>query len=406
MIDLFKTNELSDERIAQAVYGLLEECIDINASDIHFNPRSDKTVDILFRVKGILIKKYSVSVDFYRYIEVFIKGKSEIPKQDKKNFDGRLEYFSSVKNKKYYFRVATSWSDTGNATKITLRLLNPYLNTITLEELGFEKEDLNNWRLMLNMAKGIIIVSGPTGSGKSTTLYASLRYVKKNRHVITIEDPIEASIDDITQLQVKPGYISFADHLKISLRHDPDVIMVGETRDKETAQIAISAALSGHLVLTTLHANSALVSVTRMIDLNVDLFNFVYSLRAISAQRLLPELCPYCIQQHEMDMNIVLTLKKLGVKDVTLPQHYYTSKGCSHCNYTGIVGKKLIYELAVFDEEDRKLIFKTIKRQEAYEEILLRHLKEKYGFKSMLDRALEKVGQGIVSINSVINYCL
>ena len=385
---------------------ILSAAVRRNFSDIHFNPRPEGRVEVLVRQNGKLSKIQEIPLSLYRYVEVWLKGKAGIPKQDKTNWDGRIDYVCD--DQKCAFRVATSWAVTGEATKITLRLLPPELDKMALEDLGFELEDLNAVKGCLEAARGIFLVSGPTGSGKTTTLYAALKYVKQDRHVLTIEDPVEAAISDVTQLEVKKGVVSFADHLKSALRHDPDVILVGEIRDEETARVSVSASMSGHLVLATLHANSCLMTVPRMVDLGADTFNLVFSLKGAIAQRLLPKNCEYCKEEAPVPEHLKGAFKRFApgwIRDAAPGSHFY-SRGCEYCNWTGVRGRRMIYELITFDGDDKRYVFSLLKEKKDFEREYSGYVREKYALKTMVVRALELVEMGEVSFASLVRYCL
>lgn len=382
---------------------ILSELIRRGGSDIHFNPLPDGRVEVLFRIDGVLEKHSEIPLRFYRYIESWLKGRSGIPKQEKRNWDGRLDFICD--DEKCSFRVATSWSAVGEATKITLRLLPKDIEKLDLAALGFEEEDLVLMEAVLNAAKGIVLVSGPTGSGKTTTLYAAILRIRNRRHVLTIEDPIEAPIEGVTQLEVKPGVASFSDHLKAALRHDPDVIVVGEIRDEMSARIAVSASLSGHLVFGTVHANTAVASVTRMADLDADLYNLAFSLRMSLAQRLLPRLCPSCTKLEPITPREAEIFVRLGGRKELLPSLVPVADGCEECNFKGVKGRIMVYELLTFDEEDRELIYLTLTNREPLEKKLEAHMKKKYSTTFLLERAMAMVNEKKISLESVINYC-
>jgi len=386
----------------EKVQGLLSRLIVAGGSDVHFDPSNNGTVSVKFRINGVLVEVDRIPVREYRYMETWIKGKSAIPKQEKKNWDGRLDFRANGTHRS--FRVATSWAPVGDASKITMRLLPEDIGKVPLERLGFFQEDLNALLTALNSATGIIIVSGPTGSGKTTTLYSAMSYVR-DRHVLTIEDPIEAPMEGVNQLEVRAGVASFHDHMKAAVRHDPDVILVGEIRDGETASVAVSAALSGHLVLGTVHANSGLVTVTRMADLGADVYNLAFSLRISTAQRLLPALCPECRQNIPLSDHLAWALKRFA-KNIRIPSENWTAEGCDYCNGTGVSGRVMVYELFAFDEEDRALIYDTLKKRLPFEDQMKRHFQKKYGTMTLLERAIERARKGDVSLESVLRYCL
>lgn len=396
-----------DDKAVFCVNTIIEMALKFNASDIHFNPTPHNFTEIVIRVNGKLIKIATVPMMIYSYMSAYIKGKSGIPKQEKRNLDGSMEYLYS--NEKYAqipvsFRVAVSWAAKTNNSKITMRVMPIGINFTNLIDLGFEKKDYTQFKSSLDAAKGIIMVSGPTGSGKSTTLYSALKEIKEERHILTIEDPIETGVDGITQLQVTPD-IGFLDHLKAALRHDPDVIMIGEIRDAETAQTAVSAALSGHLVLSTIHANSAIVTIARLADLGADVFNLSYSLRATTAQRLIPKLCSQCRFPIDTPEVIKVGLKKYFGENFVLPQQVFTSEGCEYCRQSGIESRKMVYESIFFDREDQNFIFDLLKSRQPLEKTLYQHLVKKYKYKNVFEKAYKYAVEGMFRMEDVLRYC-
>jgi len=264
--------------------------------------------------------------------------------------DGRI--FFNKDGMKFDIRVSVL--PTLHGEKVVLRLLNNDATDIELETLGFSTTDLENYQEGIKQHNGILLISGPTGSGKTTTLYATLKLLnQEERNIVTIEDPIEYTLEGINQVQLKESIgLDFASALKTFLRQDPDIIMLGEIRDKDTASMAIRASLTGHLVLSTIHTNSAWDTVSRLIDMGVPSYLIASTLRTSVAQRLVRILCPSCKGKRRFDAN---TLPK-GFKPYQEVEEDYYAVGCEECHYTGYKGRKAIYEVIPIDREVASLI--------------------------------------------------
>jgi general secretion pathway protein E len=288
-------------------------------------------------------------------------------------------------------RVSTMPSSHGE--RVVMRLLDKNATRLDLHSLGMTQTIQESFRKLIERPHGILLVTGPTGSGKSTTLYAGLQEINSNeRNILTVEDPIEFDIDGIGQTQVNPRVdMTFARGLRAILRQDPDVVMVGEIRDLETAQIAVQASLTGHLVMSTLHTNTAIGAVTRLRDMGIEPFLLSSSLLGVLAQRLVRTLCPDCKQAYEADES----QKKLcGVKkkpQLTL----YRATGCPHCNYKGYRGRTGIHELLLVDDKVQALI-----HDEVGEQAIEKHIRDYTP--SIRQDGLDKVIQGITSLEEVM----
>ena len=322
---------------------LVTEAKNLGSSDIHIESFEEKG-RIRMRIDGQLIERYSIKKGDYPFLINKIKIKANLDIAEKRlPQDGRIFFNSN----NYRFDIRVSILPTLHGEKIVLRLLNKETDNLKIEGLGFSKDQLKHYLEATKKTNGIILISGPTGSGKTTTLYATLKIVNKERvNILTIEDPIEYTLEGINQVQLKEAIgLTFASALRTFLRQDPDVIMLGEIRDPETAQMAIRAALTGHLVLSTIHTNSAWGTVARLADMGVPGYLIANSLVLTVAQRLVRLLCPHCKQQEEF-------------KEEMIPQNFsfskqlsyhYTAKGCGHCYYTGYSGRKAVYEVIPID---------------------------------------------------------
>jgi len=301
--------------------------------------------------------------------------------------DGRINF----KQQDQQFDIRVSILPTLYGEKVVLRLLNSDATEIDLNSLGFSKFDLDNYLQGVKKPNGILLISGPTGSGKTTTLYATLKLLnKETRNILTIEDPVEYTLEGINQVQLKESIgLSFSAALRTFLRQDPDVIMVGEIRDTETANMAIRAALTGHLVLSTIHTNSAWGTVSRLIDMGVPPFLVANTLNTTAAQRLVRLLCPYCKKQEVFSNE----LYPKQFKPYHKVSHQFKAQGCEQCYYTGYKSRKAVYEVIPIDQE---LAFE-IKNGNMYIQALL---KER-GIQTLAENAFNIFSEGLTSIDEI-----
>ena len=337
-----------EKPVVRLVNSILLDAIHRGASDIHLRP-GDKKVELLFRQDGSLVHVRDLAKLLLPAVVARIKilGRMNIAERRLPQ-DGRAR----MVERKTVVDMRISVIPTVEGESVVIRLLNASAGLRSVAELGFNQRDAEVFTDLLHKSYGMLLVTGPTGSGKSTTLYAALQEVKKqNVNIITIEDPVEYHIDDIQQIQVNtaPGF-TFARALRNILRHDPDVVMVGEIRDQETAKIAVESALTGHLVLSTLHTNDAPTAVTRLIEMGVESFLVKSSLLGVLAQRLVRLNCPHCRTGEPVDK---LMRKTLGI---AADEPFYHSVGCSECNQTGFHGRKAVYELLLFTPALRSLL--------------------------------------------------
>jgi len=318
--------------------------------------------------------------------------------------DGRFDIKSGEKE----IDIRVSVIPVAGGERVVLRLLDR-ADLINLEELGLDREMHAIVDNLIHLSNGIVLVTGPTGSGKTTTLYAALSRINSpDKNIITVEDPIEYQLPGIAQIQVKPEInLTFANGLRSILRHDPDIIMVGEIRDLDTADIAVRASLTGHLVFSTLHTNDTAGAITRLIDIGVEPYLLTSSVRAIIAQRLVRKICPYCKTEYRLDKEAparqglaggddIIELEKLGIKIEELPKKLYRGKGCSHCHegYSGRIG---IFEILLIKEEIEKMIMekkpsRTIKNEA-----------KKKGMRTLREDGIKKVLAGITTLSEVLS---
>ncbi|SES20386.1 GspE/PulE family protein [Pedobacter rhizosphaerae] len=325
---------------------LIEEAKKLKSSDIHIETFEQKS-RVRIRIDGMMIERYQIIKEDYPSLVNKIKIMANLDIAEKRlPQDGRIQYRSA---KQSAFDIRVSVLPTLHGEKIVLRLLNNNSTDIDLNTLGLSEEDMFNYMQGVQRPNGIILISGPTGSGKTTTLYATLKLLNKStRNILTIEDPIEYTLEGINQVQLKESIgLGFASALRTFLRQDPDVIMVGEIRDPETANMAIRAALTGHLVLSTIHTNSAWGTVSRLMDMGIPSFLVANTLNTSVAQRLVRLLCPACKEAVSFNSN---QYPKQFRAPVALSQHYI-AKGCSQCFYTGYKGRKAVYEVIPIDAD-------------------------------------------------------
>ncbi|MBN2520427.1 MAG: type II/IV secretion system protein [Bacteroidales bacterium] len=324
---------------------LIEEANSINSSDIHIESYED-ICRVRMRIDGKLIERYIIPKEEYPAIINKIKIKSHLDIAEKRlPQDGRI-YFENGDEK---FDLRISVLPTLYGEKIVMRLLSKDSTNIDINQLGFQADQLEYYMEGVKKPHGIILISGPTGSGKTTTLYATLKILNNEySNILTIEDPIEYTLEGINQVQLKESIgLTFASALRSFLRQDPDIIMLGEIRDSETAQMAIRAALTGHLVLSTIHTNSAWGTISRLIDMGVPPFLLASTLNLSVAQRLVRLLCPNCKVEEAFDK----TLYPKNFKPKTEVKKHYVAKGCEDCYYTGYKGRKAIFEVIPVDFE-------------------------------------------------------
>ncbi|WP_027669358.1 type II secretion system ATPase GspE [Rheinheimera baltica] len=355
-----------DAPIIKLINAMLGEAIKLGASDIHVET-FEKALIVRFRVDGILREVLRPNRRLSSLLVSRIKVMAKLDIAEKRvPQDGRISL--RIAGRAVDVRVSTMPSSHGE--RVVLRLLDKNNSHLNLVDLGMTGSVQEAFSQLILKPHGIILVTGPTGSGKSTTLYAGLTEINtKDRNILTVEDPIEYELEGIGQTQVNTKVsMTFARGLRAILRQDPDVVMVGEIRDLETAQIAVQASLTGHLVLSTLHTNTAAGAITRLEDMGVEAFLLSSSLLGVLAQRLVRTLCPHCKAAHEPDKeerNLLGVAKKEGVI-------IYRAIGCEHCNQTGYRGRTGIHELLMVDEHIRELIHNG-KGEQAIEKYVRQH---------------------------------
>ena len=346
--DLLESDD--DAPIIKLINAMFSEAIKEGASDIHIETFETVLV-IRFRVDGVLREVLRPNRKLASLLVSRVKVMSKMDIAEKRvPQDGRISL--RIAGRAVDVRVSTMPSNYGE--RVVLRLLDKNNARLNLEDLGMTEANCEHFATLVRKPHGIILVTGPTGSGKSTTLYAGLSAINsKDRNILTVEDPIEYELDGIGQTQVNPKVdMTFARGLKAILRQDPDVVMVGEIRNLETGHIGVQASLTGHLVMSTLHTNTAAGALTRLEDMGVEPFLLSSSLLAVLAQRLVRTLCPECAQPHRPDHEECVML---GIAD-DASKEIYQAKGCEKCNFTGYRGRTGIHELLIVDETVREMI--------------------------------------------------
>ncbi len=354
-VDLLDSED--EAPIIKLVNSLISQSVKEHASDIHIEP-TEKDIVVRFRIDGILYEKIRPPKKLHAPIVSRIKVQAGLNIAEKRlPQDGRIRI--KIAGKDIDIRVATVPTSYGE--RITMRLLDRSSILLNLQDLGFSPDNYATMNGLINKSHGIILVTGPTGSGKTTTLYAALASINSpDLNILTVEDPVEYQLDGVSQTQVNPKInLTFAGGLRSFLRHDPDVIMVGEIRDLETAEIAIQAALTGHLVLSTIHTNDAPGAITRLVDMGVEPFLVASSVIGILAQRLVRTLCPQCKEPYEASAEEVKELG-LAVDVVGERPKFWRGKGCPNCLNTGYRSRIGIYELMLPTDEVRQLILQNV----------------------------------------------
>lgn len=322
---------------------LIGEAKNLKSSDIHIESYENKC-RVRIRIDGMMVERYLLKRDDYPSLINKIKILSNLDISERRlPQDGRINF----KHRDQQFDIRVSILPTLHGEKVVLRLLNNDATDIDLNSLGFSDFDLDNYLQGVKRPNGILLISGPTGSGKTTTLYATLKLLnKETRNILTIEDPVEYTLEGVNQVQLKESIgLGFASALRTFLRQDPDVIMVGEIRDPETANMAVRAALTGHLVLSTIHTNSAWGTVSRLIDMGIPSFLVANTLNTTVAQRLIRLLCPQCKKEQAFSTELY---PKQFKPYADVPKHY-TPYGCEACYYIGYKGRKAVYEVIPID---------------------------------------------------------
>jgi len=370
---------------------ILSDAAKNKASDIHIEPQ-ENFVNVRYRIDGYLKSIMKLPNKLHARLVTRVKILSDLDVAERrKSQDGRAMIL--VNGRKVDLRI--SIIPTYHGEKVALRLLDTREARIELDKIGLQQEELSIFTEAINRPQGMILATGPTGSGKTSTLYAALNFVKsETKNIITIEDPIEYLIADVTQMQINPVKdVTFANTLRSVLRQDPNVILVGEIRDKETAEIGFRASLTGHLVFSTVHTNNAISSVTRLLDIGLEPYLISSSLILIVAQRLIRLICPHCKEEYTPDKKLMdkfkIYIDKFDIK------RFYKGKGCEQCGFAGFLGRTAIFEILKMNEKIRSLI-----SNKASEDLILKEAK-KGGLKLLTESGIAKVAAGLTTLEEV-----
>lgn len=380
--------------IIRFVNSILADAIKKRVSDIHFEPY-EKNYRVRFRIDGNLIEATAPPPEAAPAISSRIKIMSKLDIAEKRRpQDGRLKV-RTTKGKEMDFRVSilpTMWGE-----KVVLRLLDKANLQLDMTKLGFEEDDLRTFKHNVHLPQGMVLITGPTGSGKTTTIYSALAELNQpDVNIATAEDPVEFNLEGINQVQMNPDIeLTFASALKSFLRQDPDIVMVGEIRDLDTAEIAFKAASTGHLVVSTLHTNDAPSTVIRLTEMGVAPYIITSTVNLIIAQRLVGRVCEACKYPLEVPAQTIIDL---GVEPADVPGYkLFKGRGCSNCSGSGIKGRAAIYELMSMNEVMKEAILKGSSTSE------LRVLCRKQGMRTLRRSALLKLKRGITTIEEVLN---
>jgi len=384
--------EIDDAPIVKYVNLLITEAVTDRASDVHIEPM-DNDVRVRFRIDGVLHEIRRNPKQLHPGVVARIKVMADMNIAEKRvPQDGRASI--DMRGKAIDIRVASL--PTIHGEKMVLRILDKSASLMSLEELGFRDETMERYSRSFHKPYGTIMVTGPTGSGKTTTLYATLNVLNSiKQNIITVEDPVEYRLPLINQVQVhyKAG-LTFASALRSILRCDPDIVMIGEIRDAESAQIAIESALTGHLVLSTLHTNDAPSALTRLLEMGIEPFLIASAVDCVSSQRLTRKLCDRCKEAYEPDPNF---LEKVGFTWEDMEEKkLFRSKGCPACNRTGFKGRIGVYEVLEVSENIEKLVSRNAPHVEIAE------MARSEGMKTMREEGFAKVRQGVTSLEEVL----
>ncbi len=392
-------------RVINFVSTMIDYAYQSSSSDIHIEPEEDYTM-IRYRIDGVLKDIFEMPKQFHEYVVSRIKVLAKLAIDEHRAAqDGKIRHRSAWGDK---VDIRVSIVPTTNGEKVVMRLLAEKSRQFNLTDLGLSDADLKKVKIAIKRPWGMLLVTGPTGSGKSTSLYAALKLLNKREvNIATIEDPVEYDITGVNQIQVNPNTnLTFAKGLRSIVRQDPDIIMVGEIRDKETAQISVNAAMTGHLVLSTLHTNDAATAFPRLDDMGVEDFLISSTVIVVMAQRLVRKVCLSCIESLEISASeekliknypqIVKYIKELSGKKSLQGVRLFKGKGCPVCHNTGYVGRTGVFEVLLVTDTIREAIMQNKDADE------IRDIAVKEGMTTMLHDGVEKVLTGITTIEEIL----
>ncbi|OGT36371.1 MAG: MSHA biogenesis protein MshE [Gammaproteobacteria bacterium RBG_16_51_14] len=390
---LLSTADVTDAPVVKLLQSLFEDAIQIKASDIHIEP-DENVLRIRQRVDGVLQEQTMDEIRIASALVLRLKLMAGLDISEKRlPQDGRF----SVRVKDHNIDVRLSTMPVQYGESIVMRLLDQTGGTLDLDALGMPEVMLQRFETLIRRPYGMILVTGPTGSGKTTTLYAALKLLNSaEKKIITVEDPVEYRLPRISQVQVHSEIgLTFAKVLRSALRQDPDIVLVGEMRDEETAEIGLRAAMTGHMVLSTLHTNDAIGTVNRMMDMGIKSYLLASALHAILAQRLVRRICPSCAQTTELDMHQQAWLKAYA-NESAINTTFKTGIGCAHCNYTGYQGRIGVYELLEFD----RMLSDTLSQGDSAN--FTRMARSARGYRPLNMVALQYATEGVTNMQEVL----
>jgi len=385
----------SDAPVVKLVNLIIQEAVSLRASDIHIEPFADH-IRVRYRIDGILVQRDSPPKRLLPAIisRIKIMAKMDIAEKRRPQ-DGRIKMV--LNGKHYDLRVSILPTNHGQAC--VMRILDRQNVQISIRDLGFCEEDYQKFVQIIKRPNGIFLVTGPTGSGKTTTLYAVLNELNRpDRKIITAEDPVEYYLPGVNQVEVKHQIgLDFARIIRAMLRQAPNILLIGEIRDKETAEAAIQASLTGHLVFSTLHTNDAPSAITRLVDIGLQPFLIASSLIGVMAQRLVRLVCPKC---REPDQPTAAEIKAAGLTPERLKTAtFYRGRGCQHCHHTGYRGRTGIFELMKMNSTLRELTFKREPTQ------VIRRYARMFGMRTLLEDGVDKACRGMTTLEEVLSIC-
>lgn len=389
-MEIAKHNSINpnEGNIVQLVEAIFSQALQLRASDVHIEPLANYS-RVRIRLDGILVELCKLPINRHNAILSRIKLLSEMDISEKRiPQDGRLT--ANYDNKIIDLRVSSLPTISGE--KLAIRILDKTHNFMDMQHLGFNNNNLTLYNKLTHSANGIVLVTGPTGSGKTTTLYATLQSINNiDKNIITIEDPVEYQLTGINQVAVNvKGGLDFNHCLRAIVRQDPNVIMIGEIRDSQTAQIAVQAALTGHLVFSTLHTNSSLGTINRLLEMGIEPFLLLSALRGVLAQRLVRKICPFCKEEYYPSQ-----LEKEYIADCNV-ERLYRGKGCVHCHQTGYAGRIALQELIAIDDNLTNMIINKESERKQREYLQQHH------FISLKDDGINKVLKGLTTTDELL----
>lgn len=388
--DKISVEAIARAPVVRALDLLIKEAIKNRASDIHIEPEGDRLL-VRYRIDGVLNEAMTLPISVHPALISRLKILANMNIADHRPQDG--QFSTQIEGKDVDIRVATIYTTHGEMG--VLRVLDKSFAALTLSELGFLPNNLQQYEQMMKSPFGMILISGPTGSGKTTSLYASINHLdNKSRKIITVEDPVEYKFRGISQIQVSPrAGLTFASGLRAIMRHDPDVILVGEIRDSETAEIAVQAALTGHLVLSSVHANNSVGAIFRLLDLGIGPFLVTSALVGVVAQRMVRKVCPYCQQSMPAPTEPQLAYNdEVGEKRI----EFIYGTGCNSCANTGYLGRTAVFEILTMSEAIRTSLLTGASSDQ------IMSLAKKEGMATMWRDGMLKVKAGITTPDEVL----